>query len=151
MVDKLLHRLLIFRKSVKTWDVSQVTIHPDDSVELDLNPVMRDPTSGISLNTGGGNNIGVGSISGSTDTEVSTRIRVRNGETALMGGFVSANDSDSVTKVPLLGDLPIIGPLLFRSTSKALSRTQTLIFFTPTVIKDDPTEFPSMTSLPPIF
>ena len=132
-------------------DVTAVTIHPDDSVELDLNPVMSDPTSGISLRTEGGDDVGIGSISGTSDTEVSTRIRVRNGETALLGGFVSSNESNSITKVPLLGDIPILGPLFFRSTSKANSSTQTLIFFTPTVIKDDPTEFPAMTSLPPIF
>ncbi|MCX8053425.1 MAG: hypothetical protein N3B12_06425 [Armatimonadetes bacterium] len=67
--------------------------------------------------------------------EIYTQRRVANGETIVCGGFIRKNDSSSVVKVPLLGDLPIIGSL-FRSTSRTSEDRELLIFVTPTIIPD---------------
>lgn len=64
-----------------------------------------------------------------------TMRRVMNGETIVVGGFIRKNKTVSMTQVPILGDLPIIGPL-FRSTSTSLSDRELLIFVTPTIIGD---------------
>ena len=52
-----------------------------------------------------------------------------------MGGFIRKNDSSSITKVPILGDLPIVGSL-FRGVSKTTEDRELLIFVTPTIIPD---------------
>jgi general secretion pathway protein D len=69
------------------------------------------------------------------DQSLFTQRRVANGETIVCGGFVRKNDSSSITKVPLLGDLPIVGSL-FRSTSRTTEDRELLIFVTPTIIPD---------------
>ncbi len=64
---------------------------------------------------------------------IAIRRRVMNGETIVCGGFIRKNDTFSETKIPILGDLPIVGPL-FRSTQRTNSDTELLIFVTPTII-----------------
>ena len=64
-----------------------------------------------------------------------TQRRVGNGETIVVGGFIRKNDSSSVNKIPVLGDLPIVGSL-FRSTATTTEDRELLIFVTPSIIPD---------------
>ena len=65
--------------------------------------------------------------------EIDTQILADNGETVVIGGIYSEETNLDVTKVPLLGDLPIIGRL-FKQTSTLKARTELLIFLTPKII-----------------
>ena len=56
-------------------------------------------------------------------------------ETIVIGGFVRKNDSNSMQKIPVLGDLPIVGSL-FRTVSKTTEDRELLIFVTPVIIPD---------------
>ena len=62
-------------------------------------------------------------------------VLAENGKTVVLGGLIDSNITESVTKVPLLGDLPFIG-WLFRRTSFQEEKTNLLIFINPTIIKD---------------
>jgi type II secretory pathway component GspD/PulD (secretin) len=64
----------------------------------------------------------------------STSIRVKNGETIVIGGLKLKSEYEAKTKVPLLGDLPILG-LLFSSTRRASTETEVVIFITPTIME----------------
>lgn len=64
-----------------------------------------------------------------------TQRRVANGETIVLGGFIRKNDSSSIIKIPILGDLPIVGSL-FRGKNKTTEDRELLIFVTPTIIPD---------------
>ena len=64
---------------------------------------------------------------------VNTKVLVENGGTVVLGGIFQLTDTDNVTKVPLLGDLPVLG-YLFRNTSKSTTKSELLIFITPTQI-----------------
>lgn len=64
--------------------------------------------------------------------------RVRNGETIVLGGLTSKNDDNSVSRIPVLSDLPIIGQF-FRGTRRQRVNSDLLIFVTPTVLEDDET------------
>jgi type II secretory pathway component GspD/PulD (secretin) len=64
---------------------------------------------------------------------IAIRRRVMSGETIVCGGFIRKQDSNSVNKIPILADLPIIGSL-FRSTQKSSNETELLIFVTPSII-----------------
>lgn len=67
--------------------------------------------------------------------ELFTQRRVANGETIVVGGFIRKNDSNSFQKIPILGDLPIVGSL-FRTTSRHTEDRELLIFITPTIIPE---------------
>ncbi|OGS13623.1 MAG: hypothetical protein A2234_00045 [Elusimicrobia bacterium RIFOXYA2_FULL_58_8] len=65
----------------------------------------------------------------------STMVRVKNGQTVVIGGMLSSTEAKSVKKVPLLGYIPIIG-WLFTSVSSRRSNTDLVIFVTPTILVD---------------
>ncbi len=68
--------------------------------------------------------------------EVETNVTVRDGETVIIGGLIQTRMSEGIAKVPILGDLPLIGPL-FRSTSTSRSKTELMIVLTVDVLRTD--------------
>ena len=58
-----------------------------------------------------------------------------DGNTFVVGGLISTNNTEQVTKFPILGDIPILG-FLFRSTFTQKNFTELLFFITPRVIRD---------------
>lgn len=67
--------------------------------------------------------------------QADTTVSVRDGETIILGGIIRNNVTSTVKKVPLLGDIPILGNL-FRSTDKSNVKTELLVFLTPRIVKD---------------
>ncbi|BBP05645.1 pilus assembly protein PilQ [Sulfuriferula plumbiphila] len=67
---------------------------------------------------------------------VKTQIRLKNGETAVLGGIFEQSTRNDTNKVPLLGDIPIFGNL-FKDNSRVDQKTELLIFLTPRIIKDN--------------
>jgi type II secretory pathway component GspD/PulD (secretin) len=68
--------------------------------------------------------------------EARTRLLVRSGQTAVIGGLVDQQRENTTSGVPLLKDIPIIG-LLFRSTQVRRGTTELFLFITPHVVADD--------------
>lgn len=68
--------------------------------------------------------------------EVETVVRMRHGETAVIGGLLQTQELESLFKVPLLGDIPIMGEL-FKRTDKDISQTELLVFITVMIIDDE--------------
>mgnify|MGYP001181737551 FL=1 len=68
-----------------------------------------------------------------SNRETNTNVRVKNGETLLIGGMIFDIEEEKVNKVPLLGDLPLIKSL-FRYSSTQKEQKELLIFITPTII-----------------
>ncbi len=67
--------------------------------------------------------------------EVKTQVLVENGGTVVIGGIYEQQQSDSVTKVPFLGDVPVVGNL-FKTKTQDSSRTELLVFLTPKVVTE---------------
>lgn len=65
--------------------------------------------------------------------QAETTLRVKNGETIVIGGLIQREDRKNVTKVPLLGDIPLIGNL-FKSTNIEKRETELMIFITPKIL-----------------
>ena len=63
-------------------------------------------------------------------------VRIKDGETLAIGGLIQEEDSKIVTKIPILGDLPIIGAA-FRSTNSTNAKHELVILNTPRIINDD--------------
>ncbi|MBU0718228.1 MAG: hypothetical protein KJ749_08275, partial [Planctomycetes bacterium] len=68
--------------------------------------------------------------------EVNTNVTVRDGETVIIGGLIEHRKSDGENKIPILGDLPIIGHL-FKSTSVSDDRKELLVALTVDVLRTD--------------
>jgi len=64
----------------------------------------------------------------------STTVRVKDGDTIIIGGLLSDNERVSLSKVPILGDIPIIGAL-FRNKSTSIDSTEVVFMVTPRVLK----------------
>ena len=70
-----------------------------------------------------------------TTRAASTLVRVKNGQTVVIGGLLTSRETDQTRKVPLLGDIPILG-WLFTSRSTSKSTTDLVIFITPTILAE---------------
>ncbi|MBU9580967.1 type IV pilus secretin PilQ [Ralstonia mannitolilytica] len=98
-------------------------ITPDGNIFLDVD-VNKD-------------SVGIQTTNGfAIDTKhVQTQVLVENGGTVVIGGIYTQNERTDVNKVPLLGDIPVVGNL-FKSTNKINNRTELLVFLTPRVLSD---------------
>jgi type IV pilus assembly protein PilQ len=116
-----------FKEAVLQLDVTP-NITPDDRILLDL--VISQDSIGDLVPSGNG-----GSIPTIDTTELTTQVLVGNGETIVLGGVFRTEDLEKVSKVPVLGDIPIMGQF-FKSSSTSRTKTETLIFITPRILAD---------------
>ncbi|HUG04333.1 MAG TPA: type IV pilus secretin PilQ [Steroidobacteraceae bacterium] len=116
-----------FKKAVLSLKVTpQIT--PDDRVILDLT-VTKDSVGQLVPSATGG-------FVPSIDTRnIQTQVLVRDGQTVVLGGIMETERRDNVKKVPLLGDVPVLGNL-FKSTQKINNRDELLIFITPKILRE---------------
>ena len=98
----------------------------DGRVTMKLNPSVSQVSTTVAAATGGA----PGVDTRSADTTVMTR----DGETTVIGGLIYDNNADTTYKVPLLGDIPLLG-WLFKKHVVARQRLELLIFVTPHIIE----------------
>ncbi|MGH6611350.1 MAG: type IV pilus secretin PilQ [Burkholderiaceae bacterium] len=111
-----------FRKAVLKLEVTpQIT--PEGAIFLDVR-VNKD-SRGVDTSAGP-----------AIDTKnVQTQVLVENGGTVVLGGIYEQTDRTTVTKIPFLGDLPVVGNL-FKNTASVNDRTELIIFITPRVLSE---------------
>lgn len=113
-----------YRKATLSLKV-RPQITPDGRVimTLQVNKDNVDPTLstayGIAINT----------------KNVKTEVLVENGGTVVIGGIYIQEERNTITRVPLLGDLPYVG-FMFRNTDKSDNRRELLVFITPKIVTD---------------
>jgi len=111
-----------FRKANLKLEVTpQITPEGGIILDVDINKDSRGETvaAGIAINT----------------KHVQTQVLVENGGTVVIGGIFEQNETEDVTKVPLFGDLPVVGNL-FKNRNKTSNKSELLIFITPRTIGD---------------
>lgn len=104
------------------------TITADKRVFLKIN-VKKDALDKFIDNPGGGQ------VPLLNTRSLTTSVLVDNGQTVVLGGIYEINKNNSVTKVPGLGDIPVLGAL-FRKTSRNNSKAELLIFVTPRILSE---------------
>ncbi|HTI45014.1 MAG TPA: type IV pilus secretin PilQ [Casimicrobiaceae bacterium] len=119
-----------FKKAVLRLDVTpQIT--PDNRIIMTVE--IRKDSVGQFVQLGGGFSVP------SIDTKnVTTQIAVNNGDTAVIGGIYEETIRNDATKVPLLGDIPVLG-YLFKQTGRSSEKTELLIFLTPRIVRESVT------------
>ncbi|HEY4749452.1 MAG TPA: type IV pilus secretin PilQ [Steroidobacteraceae bacterium] len=116
-----------FKKAVLSLDVTpQIT--PDNRIILDLD--VRDDAVGTIVVSSGG--VNVPSI---TTREIATQVLVNDGQTVVLGGILTTTQREDDTKVPYLGDIPIIGHL-FKTTDHEDDKDELMIFITPKIVRE---------------
>lgn len=103
-------------------------ITPDDRVQLQLS--VKQDTVGEIFPTAQG-----GQVPSIDTRELSTRVLIENGETIVLGGIFTEETSYANEKVPLLGDIPVLGTL-FRRRSNSSNKSELLMFVTPTILEE---------------
>src|SRR6059058_1853282 len=116
-----------FKKAVLSLKVTpQIT--PDNRIILDLD--VKDDAVGTVVVTSGGVNVP------SIDTrEISTQVLVNDGQTVVLGGILTTTQREDDTKVPYLGDIPVLGHL-FKTTSHKDDKDELMIFITPKIVRE---------------
>lgn len=111
-----------FRKANLKLEVTpQITPEGSIILDVDINKDSRGETTaaGIAINT----------------KHVQTQVLIENGGTVVIGGIFEQNETEDVTKVPLFGDLPVVGNL-FKNKNRTANKSELLIFITPRTIGD---------------
>ena len=111
-----------FRKANLALKVKpQITPDGNIIMTLDVNKDQPGATTpaGVQINT----------------KHVKTEVLVENGGTVVIGGIYEQNDRTDITKVPLLGDLPLVG-WLFKNSAVSTGKTELLVFITPRIMNE---------------
>ena len=103
-------------------------ITPDDRVRMDLKVSKDDVGELVPQNNGG-------FVPSIDKREVETQVLVNNGETVVLGGVFEQSKANGQDKVPLLGDIPLLG-YLFQKNSTSTTKRELLIFVTPQILKN---------------
>lgn len=104
-------------------------IHPDGFVTMKIRPEVSSAVN--SIRTGQNNVVPVVDTS-----EVETTVRVQDGVTVVIGGLIREERAGADYKVPLLGDIPLVG-YAFRNQARTQSRNEIVIFLTPRIMTGD--------------
>ena len=103
-------------------------ITPEKNVAMTINMVISQLTTDV-----------INSQRVRTEMDTETTLIVQDGETIMLGGMLFQEDSNIERKMPLLGDLPVLGGL-FRHNEIVKANTEMLVFVTPYVIDEDPSK-----------
>jgi len=118
---------IAFKDAVLSLKVKPL-ITPDNRIILDL--TVSDDTVGQVVVASGG--VNVPSINTRT---IETQVVLSDGQTVVLGGILETTHSDAETKVPWLGDIPVLGNF-FKNTTKVDDKDELLVFVTPKIIRE---------------
>jgi len=99
------------------------TINDDGYITMRVHPEVSSSTSTVGTNPR------------ITTREADTTVRVKEGETLVIGGLIKNTDSETHEKIPILGDIPILGRLLFSRFSKTVEQIELAVFITPKILR----------------
>ncbi len=121
----------ITRENVTTKLVITPYISPDtDSIKMKIDQDVAD----VSTESVQASELAKNSITTNT-RKIKTSIVLNSGDTAVLGGLLKDKDSEDVTKIPILGDIPVLG-WLFKSQKKSKQKTNLVVFITPKIIRN---------------
>jgi type II secretory pathway component GspD/PulD (secretin) len=104
-------------------------VNGDNSITCNVTTVITDISGFVTSPTGQ-------QIPETATTALPTRLRVENGETIVMGGFIRKSVTTNRSRVPVLSDIPIVGKILFSGTNYTYSDSELLIFLTAYVMPE---------------
>jgi len=110
--------------NIKGW------VSGNGMITMDVSATVSDQSTGGSSDTG---------LPPTSEKIVNTQVRTEAGKPIVISGLISQKADDSVSKTPILGDIPLAG-LLFQKATKTVSNTEMVIYIVPHVIYDFDTQ-----------
>ena len=113
---------MTFRRATLKLEVTpQITPEGNIILDLDINKDSKGEVTaqGVAIDT----------------KHIKTQVLVENGGTVVIGGIFELTESDTEAKVPLLGDVPVVGNL-FKNRQRTSNKQEMLVFITPKMISD---------------
>ncbi|MDP7029534.1 MAG: hypothetical protein QF733_04855 [Phycisphaerales bacterium] len=107
-------------------------IAPDGMIRMELNPSLSDATQHL-VNGLNGQPV---TVQDKTSNNIITNVRVRDGETIVLGGFFQEKSTITRKQVPILGDIPLAGPM-FQGQDDHIERVEIIFLLTPRIVKDE--------------
>ncbi len=103
-------------------------------VSMSVSPTVSSIGATQSFDSGGG---AVNLLNLLSKRELSSGlVRLRDGQTLILSGIIQDQERTTISKVPILGDIPLLGSL-FRSTDKASERAEVIVLLTPEIVEED--------------
>jgi type IV pilus assembly protein PilQ len=117
-----------------TLTVNVERIDDNGFVSMSVSPKVSSVGSTQNFDSGGG---AVNLLQLLSEREVSSGlVRLRDGQTLILSGIIQDQERTTVSKVPILGDIPLLGSL-FRSTEKDNERAEVIVLLTPEIVEED--------------
>ncbi|HTU81279.1 MAG TPA: secretin N-terminal domain-containing protein [Candidatus Acidoferrales bacterium] len=107
-----------------TLDITPV-VNADDYITVTLHPSVNS-IAAINASTG---------VPNIQSRDTTTTVGMRDGETIVIGGLIEEDDERTTQKVPILGDIPLIGPILFQYHNVQSTRNELIVTVTPHVVQ----------------
>jgi type II secretory pathway component GspD/PulD (secretin) len=106
---------------IKPW------VTASNEINVEISPEISEKTGETETTAGGG------ALPITSDRKIKTTIRVKDGETIIIGGLVESKKKESESRIPILGRIPIIG-YLFKKLTKEETQSQLVIYITPHIL-----------------
>jgi type IV pilus assembly protein PilQ len=127
-----------FKEAVLRLDVIPTVIREGDITKIKMKVTIEN-------NSRSNTTVNLGTTAGAPPVinkrKAQTEVLIKEGERLVIGGVTTNLDADEVRKIPLFGDIPVLG-WLFKTTASQTTGRELVVFITPSVLKVDPAQVP---------
>jgi type IV pilus secretin PilQ/predicted competence protein len=122
-----------FKEAALRLDVTPTVVYEQNNVtRIKMKLAVDDNSAGDLVNLGGG-----ALVPTINKRRTETEVLVKEGDTLVVGGITQRTDTETVRKVPILGDIPVIGWLFKSKLSQTTPNRELVIFVTPSIVRRD--------------
>jgi len=122
-----------FKEAVLKLEVTPTVVREGDVNRIKMNVLVENNSRGRTVDFGS-----AGNPPAINKRRAETQVLIREGERLVIGGVTNSESEDNVRKVPLFGDIPILG-WLFKQTGDRSTSTELVVFITPSIVRRDTT------------
>jgi type IV pilus assembly protein PilQ len=122
-----------FKEAALRLDVTPTVVYePNNVTRIKMKLIVADDSAGDLVNLGGG-----ALVPTINKRRTETEVLVREGDTLVVGGITQRTDTETVRKIPVFGDIPVIGWLFKSKLTQTAPNRELVIFVTPSLVRRD--------------
>ncbi len=127
-----------YRTRIGTTDNPLIQVHPVEAgVKMTITPWVgreNDVTADVEVEVSSLKGFSTDGLPELSRRSITTTLKLQEGETAIIGGLIQKTETINKNKVPILGDIPLIGDFLFSSQSINVDESELIIYLTPEIV-----------------
>jgi type IV pilus assembly protein PilQ len=122
-----------FKEAALRLDVTPTVVYEPNAISrIKMKLMVEDNSAGDLINLGGG-----ALVPSINKRRTETEVLVKEGDTLVVGGITQRTDTETVRKVPVLGDIPVLGWLFKSKLTQTQPNRELVIFVTPSLVRRD--------------